>query len=203
MTGFLEHLSSYSIYLGSRSPRREKLLRQTGIPFTVWVKDETDEVFPDKLLPHEVAVYLARQKTEPYMPELLTDGILITADTTVILDGQVMGKPVNEQEAVDMVSALAGKSHEVVTGICIRSLQSIRTFASVTEVFFSRIDEEEVRFYVQHYQPFDKAGSYGIQEWIGLIGVQSISGSYFNVMGLPVQALYRELKLFTHYKNRS
>lgn len=199
MKHFLAHLSSYQVFLASRSPRRQQLLKDLGIPFTVWDNKDIGEEYPGDLTPEEVAVYLADKKAVPYYQQLNDHSILITADTIVSQGNQMMGKPVDQKEAMDMLSRLSGTAHEVVTGIGLTSAsQSVRFFVS-TKVWFAELSTDEIRYYVKKYAPMDKAGSYGIQEWIGLVGVTAIEGSYFNVMGLPVHRLYTELKKFTNY----
>lgn len=200
MRSFINHLSQYSLFLGSRSPRRQSLLKQLGIPFTVWIKEETDESFPGDLPAGEVALYLARKKAESYLSELKARMILITADTTVIQNGVVLGKPLDEAEATNILAQLSGNTHEVITGICLKSDSSELAFSVATEVSFAQLEPEEITWYVNNYKPYDKAGSYGIQEWIGMAGIESIKGSYFNVMGLPVHQVYQQLKIFTQYK---
>ena len=155
---------------------------------------DIDESFPEGLSEVETAAYTARAKADAYRGVMLADELIITADTIVWLDGEVMGKPCDEGDARRMLRALSGKTHQVITGVCLTTLESQKAFATVTDVTFATLSEEEIAYYVEHYRPMDKAGSYGIQEWIGFVGVENISGSYFNVMGLPIQRLYTELK---------
>ncbi|MEA1876930.1 MAG: Maf family nucleotide pyrophosphatase [Bacteroidota bacterium] len=203
MNSFLEHLSNYQIFLASRSPRREQLLRGLEIPFEIWLKEEVEEDFPEKLSEEDIPLHLARLKAKPYLLELESDSILITADTIVSRDGHVLGKPHTFDEAVDMLESLSGSQHKVITGVCLSGLAKTEAFSATTIVSFSVLTREEIEFYIKKFRPFDKAGSYGIQEWIGLVAVDSIMGSYFNVMGLPIQRLYQEIKRFTNYNSTS
>ena len=155
---------------------------------------DVDESYPDGLSGEEIAKHIARGKTEAYRSLIQADELVITADTIVWLDGTVMGKPKDEEEAKDMLMRLSGKTHQVITGVCLTTATTQKTFATVTDVTFATLTDEEVDYYVTRYQPMDKAGSYGVQEWIGFVGVENLSGSYFNVMGLPIQRLYTELK---------
>ena len=180
--------------LASNSPRRKELLAGLGIDYEVKTLPDIDESFPGGLSEVETATYIARAKADVYRNIMQSDELIITADTIVWLDGEVMGKPVDEEDARRMLRALSGKTHQVITGVCLMTLDSQKAFATVTDVTFCHLSEEEIDYYVERYRPMDKAGSYGIQEWIGFVGVESISGSYFNVMGLPIQRLYTELK---------
>ena len=189
----LENLKRYHIKLASNSPRRRELLSGLGIDYEVKLLPGIDESYPVTLAGEDIPCYIAREKAEAYRPQLQPDELIITADTVVCVDGEVLGKPADEAEARDMLRKLSGRSHEVITGVCLTSANRQRTFAAVTEVTFDRLTEEEIDWYVSHYRPLDKAGAYGVQEWIGFIGVTGLKGSYFNVMGLPVQRLYKEL----------
>ena len=180
--------------LASNSPRRKELLSGLGIDYEVKTLPDIDESFPEGLSEVETATYIARAKADVYRNIMQPDELIITADTIVWLDGEVMGKPVDEEDARWMLRALSGKTHQVITGVCLMTIDSQKAFATVTDVTFCHLSEEEIGYYVERYRPMDKAGSYGIQEWIGFVGVESISGSYFNVMGLPIQRLYTELK---------
>ena len=182
------------IILGSNSPRRKELLGGLGIGYEVKTMPDIDESYPDGVCMEEVPVYIARSKADAYRPLMQPDELIITADTIVWLDGVVMGKPKDEEEARDMLRRLSGQTHQVVTGVCLTTIDRQQSFATVTDVTFDRLTEEEITHYVSRYQPMDKAGAYGIQEWIGYVGVRSIKGSYFNVVGLPIQRLYQELK---------
>jgi len=190
----LENLKKYKVVLASNSPRRKELLSGLGIGYEVKTLPDIDESFPEGLTEVETATYIARAKADVYRNIMQSDELIITADTIVWLDGEVMGKPVDEEDARRMLRALSGKTHQVITGVCLMTLDSQKAFATVTDVTFCHLSEEEIDYYVERYRPMDKAGSYGIQEWIGFVGVESISGSYFNVMGLPIQRLYTELK---------
>lgn len=192
----LENLNRYKVILASNSPRRKELLGGLGIPYEVKTMPDIDESYPEGLGCEEIPVYIARAKADAYRPFMQEDELIITADTIVWLDGIVMGKPKNEEEACDMLRHLSGHTHQVVTGVCITTRKKQTCFATVTDVTFASLSEEEITHYVTHYRPMDKAGAYGIQEWIGFVGVQRISGSYFNVVGLPIQRLYAELKTF-------
>lgn len=190
----LENLKKYKVVLASNSPRRKELLGGLGIGYEVKTMPDIDESYPDGLSMEEVPVYIARSKADAYRPLMQPDELIITADTIVWLDGVVMGKPKDEEEACDMLRRLSGQTHQVVTGVCLTTIDRQQSFATVTDVTFDRLTEEEITHYVSRYQPMDKAGAYGIQEWIGYVGVRSIKGSYFNVVGLPIQRLYQELK---------
>lgn len=181
------------IILASNSPRRKELMNNLGIPFEVRIIPGIDESYPENLSAHEVPLYIARQKSRAYT--IAPDELLITADTVVILDNEVMGKPETEEQAMQMLSRLSGKTHDVVTGCVVRTTEEIRTFSVTTQVTFAQLRTEDIQRYVQSGQAMDKAGAYGIQEWIGLVGVTGINGSYFNVMGLPVQRLYEVVRV--------
>lgn len=184
----------YPLILASNSPRRQELLKSAGLDFTVEVR-AVDEVIPANLAPADTAAFLARLKSEAY-DDLVNKAILVTADTTVIQDGKVLGKPKNREEAKHILTQLSGQTHKVITGVCIRHGSSRDVFSASTQVYFDTLTEDEIAFYIDHYHPYDKAGGYGIQEWIGHIGVNKIEGSYYNVMGLPIQQLYQRLKQY-------
>lgn len=190
----LDNLRKYRIILASNSPRRKELLGGLGIDYEVKVLPGIDESYPDSLEGEEIPVYIASEKAAAYRAVMQEDDLIITADTIVYLDGEVLGKPRDAADAARMLRLLSGKTHQVITGVCITTQAFQKSFAAVTEVTFDTLSEEEIDYYVSKYAPMDKAGSYGIQEWIGFIGVTGMKGSYFNVMGLPVQRLYRELK---------
>lgn len=190
----LENLNKYKIILASNSPRRKELLSGLGVAYEVKTLPDVDESYPDGLSGEEIAKHISRGKAEAYRSLIQADELVITADTIVWLDGTVMGKPKDEEEAKDMLMRLSGKTHQVITGVCLTTASMQKTFATVTDVTFASLTDEEVDYYVTRYQPMDKAGSYGVQEWIGFVGVENLSGSYFNVMGLPIQRLYTELK---------
>jgi len=180
------------IILASKSPRRQELLKMTGIDFRVVLK-EVDESFPDGLQPAEVAVYIAEKKAHAFDETLQENEIVLTADTIVCIDGKILGKPADASEAFEMLSLLAGRKHEVVTGVAFLQNHQLTSFAEVTEVYMLPLTESEINHYIQNYMPFDKAGAYGIQEWIGLAGIERINGSYSNVVGLPTHRVYQEL----------
>ncbi len=202
--GFREqYKNKYRIFLGSRSPRRKELLEGLGLDFEVWIKEDLPEIYPACMKPREIAEYLAREKARPYLEELKEGDILITADTIVCLGDSILVKPESRIDAVNSLEKLSGREHTVITGVCISSPNECNCFHSDTLVKFAELTEEEIDYYIDNYSPFDKAGAYGIQEWIGYIGVERIEGSYFNVMGLPVQKLYRELKKITRYIDKN
>ncbi len=184
------------IILSSNSPRRKELLAGLGIDFEVRVIPGIDESYPEGLPVLEVAPYIALRKAEAYRDSIGEGEVVITADTVVVLDGKVIEKPESLDDAKRMLATLSGRTHQVVTGVCLTARDRQRRFSVVTDVTFATLGKDEIDHYVDTYRPLDKAGAYGIQEWIGFIGVTSINGSYFNVMGLPVQRIYRELKDF-------
>ena len=192
----LEHLKKYHVILASNSPRRRELLAGLGIDFEVHTLQGIDESWPDTLQGEDIPKHISRKKAEAYLTTLADDELLITADTIVYLDRQVLGKPKDAADAKAMLRMLAGRTHEVITGVTIATQAKQTTFAVTSLVTFADLTDEEIDHYVEHYKPFDKAGAYGIQEWIGYIGVTRLEGSYFNVMGLPVQRLYTELRRF-------
>ena len=191
-----EKLSPYHLILASGSPRRRALLKDLGLSFTLAPNHDLEENFPEEMPAREVPVYLAGKKSDAFATGLGENDILITADTIVILHGQIIGKPSSAEEAVSMLSRLSGHTHTVITGVCLRNRNKQYCFSDRSEVIFRKLTEEEIRYYVCHYQPFDKAGAYGIQEWIGYVAIEEIRGSFYNVMGLPVQKLYIELGKF-------
>lgn len=182
------------LVLASNSPRRKELLRGLGIDFEVRLIRDIDESFPATLPVSDVAVHISKAKATAYLDTMAENEVVLTADTVVVCDGQILGKPQDAEDARRMLGLLSGKSHEVITGVTLSTRQWQRSFAVTTVVWFKELTADEIDFYVDSYRPFDKAGAYGIQEWIGYIGVQRIEGSYFNVMGLPVQRIYEELK---------
>lgn len=190
-----EHLQSKRIKLASKSPRRSQLLQGLGLHFEVWTK-EVDETYPHTLQREAIPLYLAEKKAEAFREDLSPDDILITADTIVWIDGLVLNKPGDRTEAIRMIGLLNGKTHEVYTGVCIVSATKTELLWDCTRVHFSQLTHEEIEHYVDHYAPYDKAGSYGAQDWIGLVGIDRLEGSYFNVMGLPVNKVYQALKKF-------
>ncbi|MDY5542129.1 MAG: Maf-like protein [Bacteroidaceae bacterium] len=184
--------TSKRIILASNSPRRRELLAGLDIDFEVRVKEDIGEDYPPHLSMEEIPQYISRVKSEAYSLE--PDELIITADTIVWTDNCVLGKPTSAIEAQKMLQRLSGKTHQVVTGVTLATTEWSTSFASVTDVTFASLSDEEIRYYVDRYAPMDKAGAYGVQEWIGYVGVTRLAGSYFNVMGLPVQRLYSELK---------
>jgi len=185
----------YNYILASKSPRRQQLLKLLGLDFKIVVK-ETEENFPSELAKEEIPVYLARLKAKPFVSELQSGDLLITADTIVWLNGHVMGKPSNLAEAGKMLKELSGKEHQVISGVRLTSSEKYSEFYSESNVRFKTLSDSEIEHYILQYKPFDKAGAYAIQEWIGLIGITHIEGSFYNVMGLPVQKLYKEIMNF-------
>ena len=185
---------TYKIILASNSPRRKELLAGIDIPFEVRVIDGIDESYPDTLPTKDIAEYISKKKSAAYRQTMTSDELVITADTIVVLGLQVMGKPKDANEACSMLRQLSGQTHQVITGVTLTTTERQISFSVETDVTFKVLSDEEIEYYVSHYRPFDKAGAYGIQEWIGHIGVTGMSGSYFNVMGLPVQRIYEALK---------
>ena len=191
----MEWFPGYNYILASKSPRRQELLHILGLRFEVRTK-ETEENFPEDLSKEQIPVYLAQMKAEPFYEELNENDLLITADTIVWLEGKVLGKPGNSAEAKQMLQSLSGREHQVISGVCLTSKNKQKSFYAVSNVQFKVLTEQEIDFYVSRFGPFDKAGAYGIQEWIGAIGITHIEGSFYNVMGLPVQRLYEEIQKF-------
>lgn len=182
----------YRLILGSKSPRRQELLGSLDFPFRVEVRS-VDETFPPNLPVEKLAEFIAEKKAEAFT-DLNRDELVITSDTVVVCNGIALAKPANAEEAKGMLRMLSGKTHQVITGVCLKTPEDQRSFSETTHVQFDELSEEEIDYYIEKYGPFDKAGSYGIQEWIGMIGIKGIEGDYYNVMGLPLNRLYRELK---------
>lgn len=191
----LDNLNGKKIILASKSPRRQQLLAGLDIEFDIELR-EVEEIYPDHLPFELVPQYLAQLKSTAFEETVSEDEIIITADTVVLLDGLILEKPKSEEEAKEMIRKLSGNTHTVVTGVCAMSKNKRETFSDHTLVSFAELSEEEIEFYIEKYQPFDKAGSYGAQEWLGYIAIDKMEGSYFNVMGLPVHKLYQALKSF-------
>lgn len=192
----MKNLQKYKLILASNSPRRRELLAGLDVDFEVKVIPGLEETYPEDLQPQEIPVYLARQKAEAYHDLLDEQTLVITADTIVWSGDEVIGKPRDREDAIRMLRSLSGHAHQVVTGVCLTTAGRQRAFATTSVVRFAPLTDEEIVYYVDRYRPFDKAGAYGIQEWIGYVAVESIEGSFYNVMGLPVQRLYQELKQF-------
>jgi len=195
----LENISGYNLILASNSPRRNELLNGLGVKYSVKTLKNVDESYPAELKGADVALYIASKKAEAFRNHMKSNDLVITADTIVCKDDQIFGKPTDRADAVRMLQALSGAIHWVFTGVCLTSLKDFKSFTVGTEVTFSSLTEDEINYYIDHYKPLDKAGAYGVQEWIGFVGVERISGSYFNVMGLPVHKLYTTLKDFVPY----
>ncbi len=192
----LENLKKYKIILASKSPRRRELLQMLRLPFKVISMGGIDESFPDTVPAIDVPQYVSAKKADVYQEHIKEDEMVITADTIVICGDKILGKPKDVEDAISMLMCLSGKTHQVATGVTVTTIDKRTSFTAVTDVTFGEITEEEARFYVENYLPLDKAGAYGIQEWIGGVAVSGINGSYYNVMGLPVNRLYQELKHF-------
>lgn len=190
----LDNLKKYKVILASNSPRRKELLAGLGVDYEVITLPDIDESYPKSLQGADIPLYIAKNKANAYQTMIQPDELMITADTIVWLDGKVLGKPEDREDALQMLREMSGRTHEVFTGVCITTTEWQHSFTAQTEVRFSVLSEEEITFYVDKFQPMDKAGAYGVQEWIGFIGVENISGSYYNVMGLPIQKLYKKLK---------
>lgn len=190
----LDNLEKYKVILASGSPRRRELMAGLGVNYEVRILPDVDESYPDTLQGEEIPLYIAKEKADAYIPMMQPDELIITADTIVWLDGKVLGKPRDREDALQMLRTMSGRTHEVFTGVCITTTDWQRSFTAQTEVRFATLSEDEIIYYVDNFKPMDKAGAYGVQEWIGFIGVENISGSYYNIMGLPVQRIYNELK---------
>ncbi|MDR1369011.1 MAG: Maf-like protein [Dysgonamonadaceae bacterium] len=190
----LDNISKYNIVLGSNSPRRKELLSGLDIPFETNTIPDVDEIYPPVLWKEEIPVYLSKLKADAYKAGMDEKTLLITADTIVWLKGKVYGKPVDEEDAKRMLRELSGKTHEVITGVCLTTKEKQKTFFVVSKVKFATLEEDEIDYYISKYKPYDKAGSYGVQEWIGYVGVETLEGSFYNVMGLPVKMVYTYLK---------
>lgn len=190
----LENLKDYKIILASASPRRRELMSGLDVVFEVRTLPDVDESFPDSLQGGEIPLYISQKKAAAYREFMAPDELVITADTIVWLDGKALGKPADEDDARKMLRHMSGKTHNVYTGVTITTAKASVSFTACSNVTFASLGDEEIDYYLSKYRPMDKAGSYGVQEWIGYIGIENIEGSYFNVMGLPVQRLYNELK---------
>lgn len=184
----------YKLILSSNSPRRRELLSGLDIPFEVRVLPDVSESHPADLPTKDIAEYIAVEKADAYRRQIGVDELVITADTVVVVDDDVLGKPADAEEAHKMLKMLSGRTHQVITGVCLTTLDHQRHFSVSTDVTFKQLSDEEIDYYIAKYHPYDKAGAYGVQEWLGYIGVTGLQGSYYNVMGLPVQRIYEELQ---------
>lgn len=191
----------YKIILASNSPRRRELLAGLGLEFDVRVLPDIDETYPDTLPVTETAEYIAVKKSQAYRQAMASDELVITADTVVIVGDEVLGKPVDASMARQMLLKLSGRTHQVITGVCLTTVDKSAHFSVCTDVTFKQLTEAEILYYIKKYKPYDKAGAYGIQEWIGYIGCTGLNGSYYNVMGLPVQRIYSELQSFIRQRS--
>ncbi|HBG40704.1 MAG TPA: septum formation protein Maf [Porphyromonadaceae bacterium] len=189
-------LTPYRIVLASNSPRRKELLSGIDVPYEIHTLPDIDESYPPNISQEEIPEFLAKKKASAYYSQMDTDTLLITADTVVLLKGFVLGKPADKEEAKQMLRKLTGNTHRVVTGVCLTSKEKQVSFSDTASVTFGELTDEEIDYYVEKYQPMDKAGAYGVQEWIGYVGVEKIDGSYFNVMGLPIYKVYRAIRDF-------
>lgn len=187
--------NKYDIILASQSPRRQQLLKEIIDDFSVEIR-EVDEIYPEHLHDEEIAIYLSKLKSDAFELERPSENLIITADTIVCIDGEVLGKPKGQIDAFNMLKRLNGRTHSVITGVTIKTLHKTVSFSDTTNVTFHQLSDEELHYYVDKCHPFDKAGSYGIQEWFGYVGIQKMEGEFYNVMGLPLHLLYRELKKF-------
>ena len=191
-------VTPYHIILASNSPRRKELLSGLDLDYEVKVLPDIEETYPETLPTEEIPLFIAEEKAAAYQQMMADNDLIVTADTVVVLGDEVLGKPADLDDARRMLRELSGRTHQVITGVCLMTKDKKRSFAVTTDVTFKALTDEEIDYYVETYQPLDKAGAYGIQEWIGFIGVTGINGSYFNVMGLPVQRIYSELQIIVN-----
>jgi septum formation protein len=191
-----EDLKNYKLILASNSPRRQSLMKEAGLNFELRIPPEISEDYPANMQADTVPHYLAKIKASTFEGQLENNEIVITADTVVILSNRVLGKPKDLKDAFKMLNSLSGRKHEVITAVCFKSKFKEKIFSATSEVWFRKLSEQEINYYIHEFKPYDKAGAYGIQEWIGYIGVERIEGSFFNVMGLPIQMVYVELEKF-------
>jgi len=190
---YIQKLNQFRLILGSKSPRRQYLMRELGLKFHVLTR-QVDESYPPHLVREEIPMYLCEHKSKAYEDVLTDDNtVLITADTIVWINNTNVGKPKNNEEAIAILGILSGQKHEVITGVCLRSKSRLHSFHVCSDVYFHHLRDAEIKYYVKHYKPYDKAGAYGIQEWIGYVAIEKINGSFYNVMGLPIHRLYNEL----------
>jgi septum formation protein len=192
----LTNLHPYKIILGSNSPRRKELLAGLGLSFEVRPMPGLDESYPGSLKSEDIALYIAAKKAEAYLPALQKDELLITADTIVCINNKILGKPTDRDDAFHMLQTLSGQTHEVITGVCLTTQNKSVSFSVISTVRFAPVSDEDIIYYIDTCHPYDKAGAYGIQEWIGYVAVEGIQGSFYNVMGLPIQRVYQELRIF-------
>jgi len=190
-----EKLKDYKIILASQSPRRQQLLKGLDIPFEIIIKDIKEE-YPKDLKKEKIALYLCELKAAAFDGEIDDNTLVITADTIVWINEKVLNKPIDHNDAVSILKTLSGNMHEVITGVCLKTKNKTHSFYALTKVFFKKLSQQEIEYYITNYKPFDKAGAYGAQEWIGYVAIEKIEGSYFNVMGLPTRLLYEELMKF-------
>jgi septum formation protein len=192
----LANLRPYKLILGSNSPRRKELLAGLGLSFEVKPMPGLDESYPASLQSGEIACYIARKKAKAYLPSLQENELLLTADTIVCINNEVLGKPAGRADAFRMLRTLSGQTHEVITGVCLTTQNKSVSFSVTSTVRFAPVSDEDISYYIDNFHPYDKAGAYGIQEWIGYVAVEGIQGSFYNVMGLPIQRVYQELRIF-------
>jgi septum formation protein len=191
-----QRFEKFRLILASQSPRRQYLLKELGLNFEIMTTNVSEQ-YPENLTHEQIAVYLAEKKADSFDTSRLdTKALIISADTIVCIENEILGKPANYKEAVGMLIKLSGKKHEVITAVCLKTKSKRRTFSVISSVYFKELSMEEIDYYIENFQPFDKAGGYGIQEWIGYIGISKIEGSFFNIMGLPVKEFYEELLKF-------
>lgn len=193
---FTHPTSGYHLILASNSPRRRELLSGIDVEYEVWTLPDIDESYPDDIPHEEIPEFLSKKKASAYLSLMQDNTLLITADTIVLLHGRILGKPSDKEDAKQMLRGLSGETHRVVTGVSLTSKEKQVSFSDIAHVTFGMLTDEEINYYVERYNPMDKAGAYGVQEWIGYVGVERIEGSYFNVMGLPIFKVYRELRQF-------
>ena len=191
-----DNLKKYNILLASKSPRRQNLLKELGINFNIITNIETNETYPNNINIFDIPEYLAKKKAKSYNKIINNNNLLITADTIVILNNKIINKPTDKKNAQEILQKISGNVHTVVTGVCLTSVEKQICFSEKSQVFFEELTNDEINYYINKYKPMDKAGAYGIQEWIGYIGIKKIEGSFYNIMGLPIQKLYEKLKKF-------
>jgi len=187
-------MDNKKIILASKSPRRQELIKELNFDFKIRTNNDVEEIYPDELDPYKVPEYLASLKADPIISSLRENEILLTSDTIVLFQNQILGKPKSKKEGIIMLKKLSGKNHEVITGVQLKDLNKTISFSSITKVFFKTLSDKEISFYVDKFKPLDKAGSYAIQEWIGYVGIYRIEGCYYNVMGLPLHDIYENIK---------